>query len=50
MVWINIIVLIQKKRNRAKNDFEKDFYILIVIVAFCNFLENVRNRLRLEII
>ena len=39
-----------QKRNKAKNDFEKDFFILLVNAAFGKFLENVRNRLRLEII
>ena len=39
-----------QKRNRAKNDFEKDFFKLLVNAAFGNFLENVRNRLELEII
>ena len=34
-----------QKRNGAKNDFEKDFFILLV-----KLLENVRNRLELELI
>ena len=38
-----------QKRNRAKNDFEKDFFKLLVNAAFGKFLENVRNRLDLEI-
>ena len=38
-----------QKRNRAKNDFEKDFSKLLV-AAFGKFLENVRNRLELELI
>ena len=37
-----------QKRNRAKNDFGKDFFILLVNTASGDFLENVRNRLRLE--
>ena len=36
-----------QKRNRAKN--EKEFFKLLVNAAFGKFLENVRNRLRLEI-
>ena len=39
-----------QKRNKAKNDFEKDFFKLLVNAAFGKFLENVRNRLGLEII
>ena len=39
-----------KKRNRAKNDVEKDFFKLLVNAAFGSFLEIVRNRLRLELI
>ena len=39
-----------QKRNKAKNDFEKDFSKLLVNAAFGNFLENVRNRLELELI
>ena len=39
-----------QKRNKAKNDFEKDFCKLLVNAAFGKFLENVRNRLGLELI
>ena len=39
-----------QKRNRAKNDFEKDFFKLLVNAAFGKFLENVHNRLGLELI
>ena len=39
-----------QKRNRAKNDFEKDFFKLLVNAAFGKFLENVRNRLEIELI
>ena len=39
-----------QKRNKAKNDFEKDFSKLLVNAAFGKFLENVRNRLDLELI
>ena len=38
-----------QKRNRAKNDFEKDFFKLLVNAAFGKFLENIRNRLELEL-
>ena len=39
-----------QKRNRAKKDFEKEFFKRLVNAAFGKILENVRNRLRLEII
>ena len=37
-----------QKRNKAKNDFEKDFFKLLVNAAFGKFLQNVRNRLELQ--
>ena len=39
-----------QKRIKAKNEFEKDFFKLLVNAAFGKFLENVRNRLGLELI
>ena len=39
-----------QKRNRAKNDFEKNFFKFLVNAAFGKFLENIRNRLELELI
>ena len=39
-----------QKRNRAENDFEKDFFKLLNNAAFVKFLENVRNRLGLELV
>ena len=39
-----------QKRNKAKNDFEKDFFKFLVNAAFGKFLENIRNRLNLELI
>ena len=39
-----------QKRNKTKNDFEKEFYKLLVNAAFGKFLENVRNRLEIELI
>ena len=49
--WLEkYISFITQKRNRAKNDFEKDFFKLLVNAAFGKFLENFRNRLGLELI
>ena len=39
-----------QKLNKAKNDFEKDFFKLLVNAAFGKFLENVRDRSGLELI
>ena len=39
----------KKKRNKAKKDFEKGFFTLLVNAAFGKDLESVRNRLRLEL-
>ena len=39
-----------RKRNRAKNDFDKDFFKLLVNAASGKFLENAWNRLELEFI
>ena len=40
----------RQKRNKAKNDLKKDFFKLLNNAAFGKFLENVRNRLGLELI
>ena len=49
--WLEkYIFLKQKKPNKAKNDFEKDFFKLLVNAAFGNFIENVRNRLELALV
>ena len=49
--WLEkYISFITQKRNKAKNDFEKDFFKLPVNAAFGKFLENVRNRLEIELI
>ena len=39
-----------QKRNKAKNDFQKDFYKLLVNAAFGKILDFIRNRLQLEFI
>ena len=39
-----------RKRNRAKNDFEKDFFKLLVDAAFGKMMEHVPNRLKKEFI
>ena len=38
-----------QKRNQAVNDFEKNFYKLLNN-AFCNAMENVRNRLKIKFV
>ena len=49
--WLEkYITFVTQKRNGAKNDFEKDFFKLLVNAAFVKFLENVRNRLEIELI
>ena len=50
-IWLQKYISFNtQKRNRAENVFEKDFFKLLVIAAFGKFLENVRNRLELELI
>ena len=48
--FVGYISFNTQKRNKAKNEFEKDFFKLLVNAAFGKFLENVRNRLGLELI
>ena len=39
-----------QKRNKAKNDFEKDFYKLLNNTFYGKTMENVRNRLKIKFI
>ena len=39
-----------KKRNKAKNDFERDFYKLLINAFYGKTLETVRNRIKVEFI
>ena len=39
-----------QKRNKAKNDFEKDFYKLLNNAFYGKTIENVRNRIKVEFI
>ena len=39
-----------QKRNKAKNDFEKDFYKLLNDAFYAKTMENVRNRLKIKLI
>ena len=43
------IRFITQKRKKGENDFEKDFFNLLVNAAFGKALENGRNRLELEL-
>ena len=49
--WLEkYIIFNTQKRNKAKNDFEKDFYKLLNIAFYGKTMENVRNRLKIKII
>ena len=39
-----------QKRTRAKNDFEKDFFLLLVNAAFGKMMEKIRNRIKIGLI
>ena len=39
-----------QKRNKAKNDFEKDFYKLLNNAFYGKTMENVRNRIKVEFV
>ena len=38
------------KRNKSKNDFKKDFYILLNIAIYAKTMEKVRSRIKVEFI
>ena len=49
--WLEkYISFIRQKRNKAKNDFEKDFYKLLNNAFYGKTMENVRKRLKIKFI
>ena len=47
--WLEkYISFITQKRNQALNDFEKDFYKLLINAFYGKSMENVRNRLKIK--
>ena len=49
--WLEkYISFITQKRNKAKNDFEKDFYKLLNNAFYGKTLGNVRNRLKIKFV
>ena len=48
--WENYTSFNTQKRNKAKNDFQKDFFKLLNNAFYDKTMENVRNRLRRELI
>ena len=47
--WLEKIISFNtQQRNRAKNDFDKDFFKLLNIAFYGKTLENVRNRIKVE--
>ena len=47
--WVEkYIIFNTQKRNKAKNDFEKDFYKLLNNAFYGKTMENVRNRLKIK--
>ena len=49
--WLEKIISFNtQKRNKAKNDFEKDFYKLLNNAFYGKTMENVRNRLKIKFI
>ena len=49
--WLeNYISFNTQKRNKATNDFEKDFSKLLINEFYGKTMENVRNRLKKELI
>ena len=48
--WLGKYIKFNTQKNRAKGDFEEDFFKLLSNVFFGELLENIRNRLILDFI
>ena len=48
--WKSILILIQKKEKIAANDFEKDFFKLMVNSAYGKTMENLRKRINVRFV
>ena len=48
--WKNILILTLKKRMNAANDFEKDFFKLMINSVYGKTMENLRKRINVRLV